>query len=51
MRLIKSIKALERDCFQEAEHAVLPKSLLPALMRVWFQPRIASEDMLFGSIL
>jgi hypothetical protein len=50
MRSIKPIKTLERDHFQEAEHAVLPKSLHPDLIRVRFHPRIKSEDMPFGTM-
>jgi hypothetical protein len=51
MRSIASIKTHERDQFQEVEHAALPKSLHPDLIRVWFQPRITSEAMLFGGML
>jgi hypothetical protein len=51
MRSMKPIKTLERDRFQEAEHAVLPKSLRSGLIRVRFHPRIKSEDMPFGSML
>ena len=30
---------------------MLPKSRHPDFIRVWFHPRIKSEDMLFGSML